>query len=140
MPEIPASGGPGADSGAVPLGTDQPTPDFVLEIVGLQKPQRPDRRLRRHARYPCQVRIRLEIEDAGGGPPASPQVVVVTTRDISAGGFSFFHGEYLRPGTVIRAHFDAARPRPLPGHVRHCKYLAGNWHAVGVEFDRPLGK
>ncbi len=89
---------------------------------------------RRHERYAWTVPLSLTIEETGDSGVDSREVVV-TTHDISLGGFAFIARSYVHPGSVISARFDTLPGKPrLVGVVRNCIHLSGALHRVGVQF------
>ena len=93
----------------------------------------PDR-VRRHARHEWSVELRLSIEERS--PEGCRQrEVLVTTGDISLGGFSFFYRHYIHPGTTISARFETLTGQPhLTAIVRHCAHVSDRQHRIGAEF------
>lgn len=93
---------------------------------------------RRYRRHPWRAQLSLLVQEPATGwqPPRS---LVVSTCDLSRGGFGFLTADYIPPGTIILARFEN-----LPGHpcvqtcVRHCSALAARLHRVGVEFREIL--
>ncbi len=89
---------------------------------------------RRQARHAWDVNLTLDIEE-NLSQAVSRRTINVVTTDLSTGGFAFLHRQYIHPGSVIRARFDALPRRPvLAGVVRSCIKTQGIDHRIGVEF------
>lgn len=90
---------------------------------------------RRHRRHRWQVKLRLDLEEVTVGGRRR-RALTVTSSDISVQGFSFFHRNFIHPGTLVRARVEALPDRPvLVGIVRNCIHVEGNRHRIGVEFQ-----
>lgn len=65
---------------------------------------------------------------------------VVRSRDLSTGGFGFIHGAYVHTDSKCRLIIKNRDGKVvcLEGTVRHCDYLIGTAHDVGVQFDSPI--
>jgi len=65
---------------------------------------------------------------------------LVTPRNISVSGISFLHGGYLHTGSecVVNLPTLFGDTRTVRGAIRSCRYIAGNVHEIGVEFDAEI--
>ncbi len=65
---------------------------------------------------------------------------IVRSRDLSPGGIGFIHGAYIHVGSQCRVILKDREGKVvcLEGVVRHCDYLSGTAHDVGVQFDKPI--
>lgn len=91
-------------------------------------------RYRRHHRHAWQARMRLTLEQRSKGLVFRREMSV-TTRDISASGFSFLCRQYVHLDTLVYARFEALPGRPLmKAVVRNCEYVSPQMHRVGAEF------
>ena len=135
----PATGDkPGADPSLPgPTGEEAAGADVVNEIcermgavlVG-------EERRRQFERLPWLRRVPIWfVEETAAG--RRTRKLHVLTHDISRGGFGFIIGEYLHPGTFVRAQFDCLPSRPVvTGVIRHCALLGGGQHRIGVQFTK----
>ncbi|MEM6551604.1 MAG: PilZ domain-containing protein [Planctomycetota bacterium] len=91
---------------------------------------------RDHERVPYRnmVRAVCEVDHPGGNRVR----FIVRTRDLSASGLGFFHGQYLHTGSRCSILLNCARkgPQALAGTVRRCEHLDGNIHQIGIQFDQ----
>ncbi|MEM1213692.1 MAG: PilZ domain-containing protein [Planctomycetota bacterium] len=74
-----------------------------------------------------------EVEHPGGNKAR----FTIRTRDLSASGVGFFHGQYLYPGSrcaVLLMAQDTGMTR-LYGTVRRCNHIEGRIHMIGIAFD-----
>lgn len=62
---------------------------------------------------------------------------LVTPRNISVSGMGFLHGGYLHNGSecVVNLPSLFGDTRFVRGAIRSCRYITGNVHEIGVEFD-----
>lgn len=83
--------------------------------------------------YRNMIRAVCEVDHPGGNRVK----FVVRTRDLSASGVGFFHGQYLHPGSRCTIYLTCSQkgPQKLPGTVRRCEYLDGRVHQIGIQFD-----
>jgi hypothetical protein len=65
---------------------------------------------------------------------------IVRSRNLSSGGIGFIHGAYVHTDSRCRIIIKNLHGRVvcLEGVVRHCQYLCGTAHDVGVQFDTPI--
>ncbi|MEM6391923.1 MAG: PilZ domain-containing protein [Planctomycetota bacterium] len=84
--------------------------------------------------YRNMVQAVCEIDHPGGNRVR----FVVRTRDLSASGVGFFHGQYLHVGSRCSMFLTCANkgPQRLTGTVRRCEYITGRIHQIGIEFDQ----
>jgi len=64
----------------------------------------------------------------------------VPSRALSSGGVGFLHGSFIYPNTaclVILTTLDGTLTK-VTGQVKHCEYISGQVHGIGVEFDSPI--
>lgn len=109
-------------------------PAEILDELRQQRKWRGEKRARRHKRHVWEVRMTVELEEATDISRRRRRIVV-TTRDLSTGGFAFTYRRYIHPGTHVRAEFDSLPASPtMLGVVRHCTHLGGATHRIGVEF------
>ena len=94
------------------------------------------RRLHVREAFTCRCLLRMG-SDAG--------TYIVRTRDISAGGIRFVHGQYLRPGTrcTVALQPDGRLGRIVSAVVAWCNEIEYydediEGYEVGVKFDEPL--
>ena len=119
---------------SVPLGTDAPAPAVLIELLKRQRKPAGCNRFRKYERHKCSVRVKIQIDGAGGKEAVVLECEVVT-EDLSAGGFSFICDVCLAPGTTFRAHFGEFQSGPpLRAVVRRCANLTERMHRVGAEF------
>jgi hypothetical protein len=72
-----------------------------------------------------------------GDLPRESRTIHVTTYDISRGGFSFIHNQFICAGVRLRLTFDSLPGSPIIiGIVRNCFNVGGMLHRVGVQFER----
>ena len=89
---------------------------------------------RRRERRRWVVPLTIEIEQRGASDLIRSQAKV-TTQDISQGGFSFAHRQFVAIGSIVRVRFDILPTKPLlHGVVRNCVLVEGMRHRIGVEF------
>ncbi|UCD76725.1 MAG: response regulator [Phycisphaerales bacterium] len=92
---------------------------------------------RKHRRYSYRtLDVAMSIVHPGGGQSR----LLVTSRNLSAGGIAFLHGGYLHAGsecTLALMRRDGT-PICLAGTVRHCRHLQGACHEVGVQFSHEI--
>jgi len=109
-------------------------PADVLEELRQQRKQLGEKRARHDKRHTWSVRMTVELEEATD-ISRRRRKIVVTTHDLSTGGFAFTYRRYIHPGTQVRAMFDSLPGTPtMLGIVRHCNHLGGSEHRIGVEF------
>lgn len=73
-------------------------------------------------------------------PGGSLSRMLVCSRNLSAGGMSFFHGGFLHPATgckLVLRKLDG-QPHPVSGLVVNCRLVDGSIHEVGIKFDNRL--
>lgn len=65
---------------------------------------------------------------------------IVRSRNLSSGGIGFIHGAYVHTDSKCRIIIKNLRGQVvcLEGVVRHCQYLCGTAHDVGVQFDTAI--
>ena len=70
-------------------------------------------------------------------PIGAPRDIEVTTRDLSTGGFSFVHNQFVHEGTIVITRIKGLPHQPtIMCVVRHCEHISGAKHRVGVRFER----
>ena len=88
---------------------------------------------RKHPRHDYRVLdVAVAILHPGGGQSR----LLVTSRNLSAGGISFLHGGFVYAGSdckLVLMRRDGT-PMCLSGMVRHCRHLQGSCHEIGVQF------
>lgn len=92
---------------------------------------------RRHTRHDYRVLdVAVAILHPGGGHSR----LLVTSRNLSAGGIAFLHGGYVHAGSdckLVLMRRDGT-PMCLSGTVRHCRHLQGSCHEIGVQFAEEI--
>ncbi|MEZ6165541.1 MAG: PilZ domain-containing protein [Phycisphaerales bacterium] len=75
-----------------------------------------------------------------GQKQASRQRIVVATRNISKGGISLLHSNFIYPGTRVTATITKldGTSHPFGGTVRRCEHRGGVIHEIGVQFDHEI--
>jgi len=65
---------------------------------------------------------------------------LVTPRNISVSGISFLHGGYLHTGSDCTVNLPTlfGDTRTVRGVIRSCRYITGNVHEIGVEFETEI--
>ena len=93
---------------------------------------------RQHARvsYRKLAQIAVAIQQPNG----QWAKYVVRSRNLSTGGIGFIHGAYVHTDSKCRIIIKNLHGQVvcLEGVVRHCQYLCGTAHDVGVQFDAPI--
>lgn len=86
--------------------------------------------------YTAQPLIRIDLTHPGG----SPAKYLVRPNDLSAGGMSFLHGQFLYPGTVVEVELTDIDGETIftPGEIVYCRLLRGMTHEVGIRFDSKI--
>lgn len=111
-----------------------PVPDQPDRIAKLRRSGEA-RRLRAHQRYCWRSRVPIVLEEPSSDGMRRRQALV-HTLDLSAGGFAFEFDQYVHPGTIVHAAFQALKRNPQRrGVVRSCVHVSGTTHRVGVEFS-----
>jgi len=109
-----------------------PDPAAILEAVFFRDRGLPASNERRHERRPWVARISLFIRKSR---ESNPSEIHVRTCDLSRGGFSFVHSQFLHTNTVVCARFEQLPDRPaVIGVVKNCVYVGGGRHRIGVRF------
>lgn len=90
-----------------------------------------ERRTTERKRYRHRLEMRLGKSD-GTEPP-----LLITSRDLSAGGIGFIYGGYLRMGLSCNIELITldGTPVPIDGHVVYCRHVRGRIHQVGVRWN-----
>jgi hypothetical protein len=120
------------------LGTGAPLPAQLLirQLLASQAPRKAHWRLRQHERYPCCVKIVVQVEQPGPGAQGVRELAGVT-QDISAEGLAFVCNSFVQPGAALRVRFEACdNDEPLAGIARRCEGAPGGHFLVGVQFVR----
>ena len=92
---------------------------------------------RTHERHPYRIAgLELIIEHLSGGSSN----VLITTRDISAGGLGFLHGGFIHPGSKcwITLRRSNGMPMTVAGRITSCRHVEGIVHAAGVMFESAI--
>lgn len=93
---------------------------------------------RQHERFAYRVKAcKVRLQQPGS---MAPTPFTVPTRDLSAGGMSFLHGNFVHGGTrvfvqLITQHGTWA---DITGEVVRCEYLENGVHEVCVRFDHEV--
>jgi hypothetical protein len=119
------------------LGTGSPFSARLLiqQLLGSRRAGKGCARLRQHERYPCCVKVVVQVEEPGSAGKRVRELRG-TTQDISAGGMAFLCDLHVAPGSVVRVSFEAcADAEPLTGVVRRCAGVPGEPFVVGVQFE-----
>lgn len=91
---------------------------------------------RGHERVPYRSMVQAicEVSHPGGNRVR----FIVRTRDLSASGIGFFHGQFLHAGSRCTIYLNRSdgKQQPLIGTVRRCEHVNGKTHEIGVEFDK----
>jgi len=117
---------------AAPFFADQAdaTVQEVLDRLHDRAGQPPTSNERRHERLPWVSNLTVWVQEK---QRESPRELQVQTCDISRGGFSFTHSQFLYPNTVLYTRFDALPGQPVVvGVVANCIYQTKAIHRVGV--------
>ena len=86
-------------------------------------------------RQPFVTQLTILITDPNG----KPRTLNVASHDISTGGFSFIHKQFVYQNTRVQVHFESLPGNPtLEGVVRSCIHVGGMHHRVGVQFVTPI--
>ena len=66
--------------------------------------------------------------------------IIVASRNISRGGMSVLHSNYLYPGTTISGHLRKCDGslHPIEGSICRCNHRGGVVHEVGIRFDHEI--
>ena len=75
-----------------------------------------------------------------GQKQATRQRIIVATRNISKGGISLLHSNFIYPGTRVSATITKldGTSHPFGGIVRRCEHRGGVVHEIGVQFDHEV--
>lgn len=113
---------------------DMATGQAVVEALHAQRGAKVDDKNRRDAdRYPWVTQLHVRIVDLSG----NSRDIDVTTHDLSVGGFSFLHSQFLHNGTIILTRIKSLPHQPtLMCIVRNCTHVKGATHRVGVRFEK----
>ena len=94
--------------------------------------------LRGSKRHAYSAKLSVEIDERGDKSGARRQTVV-TTRNISSGGFAFECDGFVHEGAEIIATFEHLPGKPrIAGVVKSCAHVEGRRHRIGVQFLRVL--
>jgi len=95
-----------------------------------------NRRKESRKRYKKTLRIVVRVAHPGG----SEMTFAVRTRDLSARGLGFVHGNFLYPGTPCTIILPTNDKRMIAYHgkIVRCRLAGGKLHEVGVEFGENL--
>ena len=115
-------------------GTPMPAQALIRQLLSNEAPRKAHWRLRQHERYPCCVKIVVQIEQPGPGGHGVREVPGLT-QDISAEGLAFVCDSFVQPGATVRVRFEACgNDEPLAGIARRCEGAPGGHFLVGVQF------
>ncbi len=91
---------------------------------------------RKFARWPFRVEsVLLEVTHPGG----SQVTFKVACRNISSGGISVLHSQYIHPASVCSVILPRGEGYArIKGSVQRCRHVAGVVHELGVQFDRAI--
>ncbi|MHA7812098.1 MAG: PilZ domain-containing protein [Phycisphaerales bacterium] len=66
--------------------------------------------------------------------------LIVATRNISVGGISLLHSNFIYPGTRLSSTITKldGTSHPFTGEVKRCEHRGGVVHEIGVQFDHPI--
>ncbi|MBO6740464.1 MAG: PilZ domain-containing protein [Phycisphaerales bacterium] len=66
--------------------------------------------------------------------------IMVATRNLSIGGISLLHSNFIYPGTRLSSTITKldGTSHPFTGEVRRCEHRGGVVHEIGVKFDYPI--
>ena len=102
----------------------------LAEITGALESE--NRRYRRVAfRHDC---VQIEMLDGAGASG------VIAAFDLSRGGVGFISEGVIKAGStvLVALHRPDGRIDRVGGRVVHCRSFAGQWHSVGVRFEREV--
>ena len=108
----------------------------LLDTLDAQSP--PTSSERRTIRYPYRVKALLVHMQQPGSTITVPYLV--PTRNISENGLSFLHGGFVHLGTRCMAQLITTYGTwdDVTGTVVYARYIEGNIHEVGLNFDRQV--
>lgn len=110
------------------------SPEEVYDALEAQHGPPPpnERNQRQHERMPWLTELVIWVRERKW---ESPRELFVHTNDISRGGFSFLHSQFLYPERMIYTCFNALPGQPMvAGVVTNCAYVGSGRHRVGVRF------
>ncbi len=84
---------------------------------------------------PCGINVR--VKQPGG---SDWQHFLIRPRNLSRHGIAFFHGGYLHNDTYCEVSLRKrdGSVTACPGHVVHCRFIAGRVHEIGLRFQTPI--
>jgi len=106
-----------------------------LDEVGAESMCASPSRVFRRLSY-TQPRVRLAVEHEGH----SHRDIVVATRNLSQGGVSILHSNFMHTGTGVRIELvrtDGLR-HDARGRVARCAHRGGVLHEIGIAFDKEI--
>ncbi len=112
--------------------------EAILDKMDRAAAQGSGKHKRAHARHQYRVAGAVVHLRQPGSDRFMPHLV--TTRNISCGGFSFLFGGFVHTGTRCQAELlspDGVRHH-VSGTVVSCRYVEGNVHEVCVRFDSEI--
>lgn len=104
----------------------------ALEMLA-QEPKGAELRVSRRYRYLVPGGLTLELDGV-------TSKFLVRPRNLSTGGISFLHGNFLYPGTTCRIALQTTDHEQVMalGTVVRCRCVRGRAHEVGVQFAAPI--
>ena len=137
LSELSTSEGLGADAFLPgPTGEEAAGADVAAALRGRIGGVQVGEERRWFVRLPWLRLVPIWVAEEGGSGRRTRKLDVLI-HDVSAGGFGFISGEYLNPGTTVRAQFDCLPNRPVvTSIIRHCVHLGGTHHRIGVQFTK----
>jgi len=106
-----------------------------LDELGAESPCPSPERVFRRLPY-AHLRVRLVVEQDGH----SGREFVVATRNISQGGVSILHSNFMYPGSRVRLELIRVdkTTRACTGTVSRCEHRGGVLHEIGIAFDKEI--
>lgn len=107
-----------------------------LENLGSQDPDKPIQRIHTRLQY-LDPYFELVLDSIDG---TSRRKIIVASRNISRGGMSVLHSNFIYPGTIIHANLrriDGGQTL-IHGKICRCTHRGGVVHEIGMIFDQEI--
>lgn len=107
----------------------------VLEAMRTRGDRKTKRRPRLTKRHRWQARLEVDVDDGSVGGVGARKLMVQAV-DISACGAGLKASCFVAIGATVWMTLPLEDQPAVLGVVRHCTYLGGTEHRIGVEFLR----
>ncbi len=116
--------------------SDRAQAELIQRMHRAERASRVDNRNAPRLEYAPADGLIITVQHPGG----STIRYLIRPRNLSRGGMSFLHGQFIYPGTACTINLRTNQDHPVrvEGRITRCNHVQGRVHEIGVQFDSAI--